>query len=319
LRAFFYLSQMPLSDALEPPVDPVRKHASPELERLATFARRAATRRSDFHQHVEMVTEMARQVMHLTEMGVRGGVSTNGWLYGMASAHAMDGRRRTFVGYDLDLRPFTRWCNAAHRELCKRAGVDVELHKGNVLDMDMEVTNLLFIDTLHVYGQLKRELAKHASRVTWRIVLHDTTIDGVGGECARLPRHYRSLAKRLHRRRGWTEGDTHSGLMRAVHEFLDAHPDEWVLVDQWTHNNGLTILQRIPGTFDQSSAGGGGGGSSDAPSDAAAVEKNDAPVMVGVKRAAPDTTTEQECVQECVHDFVHPLLTMEEEEDAALP
>jgi hypothetical protein len=180
-----------------------------------------------------------------------------------------------------------------------------------VLDVDMEVTDLLFIDTLHVYGQLKRELAKHATNVKWRIVLHDTTIDGVGGQFVRFPKMFRSIEHQLTTVQKWTREDTRSGLMRAVHEFLDAHPDEWVLVDQWTHNNGLTILQRIPGTFGRASAGGGGGVSSDVPSDAAVVGQHDGPVTVGAKRATPDATMLEK-------ETARPLLA-KDEEDAALP
>ena len=229
----------------------LRAHPSKDLERLHVLARNAAAASSDFHQHVSMVTELARQVTHMTEMGVRGGVSTNGWLYGLASAHSLDGKRRTYVGYDLDLRPFVKWCNAAHQALCAREGVDIQLHQGSVLDVDIEETELLFIDTLHVYGQLKRELAKHADKVTWRIALHDTTVDWRDGEIRRRWKQssIRALRGRLWEG-GWNQEDTDTGLMLAVHEFLDEYEGEWVLLDNWRHNNGFTIFQRIapPGT-----------------------------------------------------------------------
>lgn len=53
--------------------------------------------------------------------------------------------------------------------------------------------DLLFIDTWHVYGHLKRELALHAPRVRKYIAMHDTTIDWEVGESIRM--EYNILAQ----------------------------------------------------------------------------------------------------------------------------
>ena len=44
------------------------------------------------------------------------------------------------------------------------------------LDLDGPV-DLLFIDTFHVYGQLKRELARFEGQVRRYIAMHDTEVD----------------------------------------------------------------------------------------------------------------------------------------------
>ena len=51
--------------------------------------------------------------------------------------------------------------------------------------IDVGPTDLLFVDTWHVYAQLKRELDTHGHHVRKYIVLHDTTLDGDKGTSVR--------------------------------------------------------------------------------------------------------------------------------------
>ena len=87
--------------------------------------------------------------------------------------------------------------------------------------MELEETDLLFIDTWHVYEQLKTELALHAGRARKWIILHDTQTFGITGETA-----------------------GHRGLLPALEEFLDGNP-VWRRVEHFTNCNGLTILERL--------------------------------------------------------------------------
>jgi hypothetical protein len=96
-------------------------------------------------------------------------------------------------------------------------------HQADVLQVVIEETDLLFIDTWHVYEQLEQELALHASRVRRHLVLHDTMIYGEVGE---------------------TPG--HRGLLPAIEEFLSEH-HEWTESAQWATGNGLTLLTRYGG------------------------------------------------------------------------
>jgi len=93
-------------------------------------------------------------------------------------------------------------------------------HQADVLQADIEETDLIFIDTWHVCGQLKEELRRHAGKVRQYIVLHDTT---------------------TFRDRGETPG--HAGLWPAVEEFLAL--GAFRLKHHYDNNNGLTILERI--------------------------------------------------------------------------
>jgi hypothetical protein len=78
-------------------------------------------------------------------MGVRTGVSTRALLCSNAG---------TIRSYDIKLnQDVSRLFDYA-----RLAGKDAEYIQANVLDIDIEQTDLLFIDTLHTYSQLKQEL-----------------------------------------------------------------------------------------------------------------------------------------------------------------
>jgi hypothetical protein len=94
------------------------------------------------------------------------------------------------------------------------------LVRADVLAVEIEPTDLLFIDTRHDYDQLRRELDRHAAQVRRYIALHDTTTFGADGE---------------------TPGCR--GLWPAVEEFLAAGDFRPARRD--TNNNGLTVLERV--------------------------------------------------------------------------
>lgn len=91
--------------------------------------------------------------------------------------------------------------------------------------VEIEETDLLFIDSLHTYAHLSRELILHHLRVRKFIILHDTTTFG-------------SIDEDL------ITGTP--GLWPAVQEFLYFHRDEWRLKERLEIYDGLTILERHP-------------------------------------------------------------------------
>jgi hypothetical protein len=111
----------------------------------------------------------------------------------------------------------------------------------NNLNLNMtESVDLTFIDTWHVYGQLKRELAKFAPLTNKYIIMHDTTLDAVYGETIRNGWN----AEKQSRESGIPVEEINRGIWPAVEEFLAANP-EWVLKERFTNNNGLTVLARV--------------------------------------------------------------------------
>jgi hypothetical protein len=109
-----------------------------------------------------------------------------------------------------------------------------------------ESVDLLFIDSLHVYGHLKRELDFHHSNVKQYIIMHDTSIDGWQGELVRKSEETIDWIE-IQRQYGYlqySQEDLLLGLLPAVEEFLELH-SEWKLEKHFANNNGLTILKRV--------------------------------------------------------------------------
>lgn len=154
---------------------------------------------SDINMHMEVLREYAEKCNHITEMGVRGVVST--WSFLASKAEKV-------VAIDIldvsvpDVEKLTFIC-------------------ADDLAIDIEETDMLFLDTRHCYEQCIQELNKHASNVRRWIFLHDVAIGtfGVNGD------------------------DGGRGLLPAIEEFL-ANNEEWVKCYHVEYNNGLMGLER---------------------------------------------------------------------------
>jgi len=99
--------------------------------------------------------------------------------------------------------------------------VDFRFTLGDSLSVDIEETDLLFIDTKHTANQLLGELSRHAPKVRRRIAMHDTQIFGETGD------------------------DGGPGLLPALRLFMRQNP-EWSVVEHHLHNYGFTVISRDP-------------------------------------------------------------------------
>ena len=108
-------------------------------------------------------------------------------------------------------------------DACKRDEVDFSFVLGNSLEIEIEETDLLFIDTIHTYEQLSKELKLHANKVKKYIIMHDTESE-----------------KDFNLK---PSGVTEGGLGKAIAEFLNSNP-VWSVREVFTNNNGLTVLER---------------------------------------------------------------------------
>ncbi len=186
---------------------------------------------SDIYQHLPTLYEYAKECTHITECGVRGVVSS--WAF----AHGLLGRSPVKL---VQVDPGTNQNVVDFGNICKDNGIPCTFYNESDLTCPMEPTDLLFIDTWHVYAQLKRELARWNTHVSKYIILHDTTVDEWQGETIRMGWNAEEQSKQF----GFPAHEITMGLWPAVVEFLSAHP-EWVLEKRYTNNNGLTILKRI--------------------------------------------------------------------------
>ena len=186
---------------------------------------------SDINEHLPVLYEYTKQCSSVVECGVRSIVSSYAFAMGLKG---VSGNKLTMVdpGASKDMPKFL--------ELCKAEGVDAQFWNQSDLECPLIKTDLLFIDTWHVYGQLKRELARWHSFAGKYIIMHDTTVDEWKGETIRLGMNAQEQSKQF----GIPIEEINKGLWPAVEEFLAHHP-EWKIEKRLTNNNGLTILKRM--------------------------------------------------------------------------
>lgn len=171
---------------------------------------------SDINEHLALLRELAHGCDHVTEFGV--GRST----YALAAA-----RPNVLRCYD-PTPDIGRCFSGEILDMAFVEGVDMQFRQESDLEVEIEPTDILFIDTIHTYGQLSQELRLHASKVTKYIVMHDTETFGRVGE-----------------------DGTALGLQSAIDAFL-AKNGEWRVERQLKNNNGLTVLERSPNRYRES-------------------------------------------------------------------
>jgi len=166
----------------------------------------ACNTRSDINEHLPVLDRLAKDCTHVTEFGVREGVSTIVWLNNDVEV----------VGYDLYL-------SATAAQLFTHALAANKLVQYKIRNIlllkTIDETDLLFIDSLHNYEQCVFELANFAHKVKKYIVFHDTVTFGIRGESST------------------------NGLLLAIGEFL-VNNLEWRVKEHHINNNGLTVLER---------------------------------------------------------------------------
>jgi hypothetical protein len=168
---------------------------------------------SDINEHISTLIKYASKCSHITEMGVRAFGST--WAF-------IKGNPKKLICYDIS-HPSEFGGNINEvSEISKINNVNFSFIQADTTKIQIEPTELLFIDTLHSYKQLKTELYLHANKTSKYIIMHDTTTFGNGGG---------------------GDGDI-IGLWPAIQEFIDSHP-EWQMIERRTNNNGLTVLKRV--------------------------------------------------------------------------
>jgi len=173
---------------------------------------------SDINEHLVTLRKYAEECEHITEMGTRYVCST--WAFVIA-------KPKKVVCYDiltnLDLTKFNQRLDEIKFH-AKKLDVDFSFNLKNVLEIEIDETDLLFIDTYHEYNQLKKELELHSKKVKKYLIFHDTTTFGDKGETFKEPNTI--------------------GIIPAIYEFLEENKD-WNLCEKFENNNGLTILKKI--------------------------------------------------------------------------
>lgn len=188
---------------------------------------------SDINQHLQTLHNLATECESVLELGVRGVVSSWSFIYGLLN----NNKEKKYIFLN-DLES----CNISELlEAVKNLDIEVEYQWINDLELELNKNvDLVFIDTWHVYGQLKRELDKFSKISNKYIVMHDTTVDEIFGETIR--EHMDAEAQS--RETGIPIEEINRGIWPAIEEFLSKNPN-WYIKERYTNNNGLTILEKI--------------------------------------------------------------------------
>ena len=167
---------------------------------------------SDISAHLPLLEYLASKCSHITEFGTRDGFSTCAFMSGLQKAQ---GR---LVSFDIDMPSFMDEFKNMEDLPCSW---EFRQRSTAAEDLNIEETDLLCVDSLHTYEQVRDELRLHAARVGKFIVFHDTYSHG------ELSRDIKGQ----------------EGILRAIDEFVESSP-EWEQIYKVDFNHGLIILEK---------------------------------------------------------------------------
>jgi len=188
---------------------------------------------SDINEHLPTLYKYAKECESVIELGVRSVVSSYALIYGLISNNKLN--KKILLN---DITP----CNI-NELLSITNNLSIQVNYKWINDLDLNINenyDLTFIDTWHVYGQLKRELDKFSKITNKYIIMHDTTIDELLGETIRRNMNAEKQSKET----GIPISEINKGLWPAIEEFLSNNKN-WKIKERFTNNNGLTILEKI--------------------------------------------------------------------------
>ncbi len=172
---------------------------------LEEYYNAVCTTPSDIRLDIPVLYEHAKQCKHITEFGTGHGLSATAFLYAQPDI---------LTCYDVRFLP------RAYELEEVSGGTKFSLIAKPDLEVEIEETDLLFIDTIHTYLQLSQELRMHGNKARKFLIFHDTVVYGKTGEDGTRP-----------------------GLLYAINEFVKSSP-WWRFKEHHVKHNGLLILER---------------------------------------------------------------------------
>jgi hypothetical protein len=204
------------------------------MQNIQNRYNRLCKQESDINEHLPTLYKYATQCESIIELGVRGVVSSYAFVYGLLNNNSSN---KKILLNDIEQ------CNISRLlQLTNHLKIDIKYEWVNDLDLEIkENYDLTFIDTWHVYGQLKRELEKFSKVTNKYIIMHDTTIDEIDGETIRRDD---MNAEEQTLESGIPLNEINKGLKPAIDEFLENNSN-WKIKEVFTNNNGLTVLEKV--------------------------------------------------------------------------
>lgn len=187
---------------------------------------------SDINEHLPTLKRYAEECDHVTEMGVRWVVSTYAFVVAkpkrLISIDIIDPRNLDEGTYHWN----NYRCGDRMNQIidhCAVSNIDYKFIHGDTTKIEIEETDLLFIDTMHTYNQVKTELSLHGNKSRKYLIFHDTV---------------------SFRHRNETDPDVYGkstsdkiGIWPAIDEFLSQNT-HWKIHEIFENCNGLTVLKR---------------------------------------------------------------------------
>ena len=160
---------------------------------------------SDINEHFPTLKKYASECETIVELGMRAIVST--WAL-------LAGKPKMMLSVDI-IHPMDFGADIQEvYQATEDEGINFIFAQQSSLDISLPEHDLLFIDTVHTYDQLSKELGKHSIFTKKYIIMHDT--------------HHEALPE----------------MMQAIHDFLKENK-EWEIAEKFPTSGGLTILKRI--------------------------------------------------------------------------
>lgn len=116
----------------------------------------------DSPERIELISKLSSDSEHITEFGVYSGCSTLAFILA---------KPKKLISYDITDQFFS--IKRKIEQLAKENKINYQFLLGDSCSLEIEETDLLFIDTIHTYKQTKNELNKHHLKVKKHILLHD--------------------------------------------------------------------------------------------------------------------------------------------------
>lgn len=179
---------------------------------------------SDINEHLPLLRQLAMECEHVTEFGLR-------WGSGSTVAF-LAAQPETLISWDID--PYSVVSQQTANLIALRGRTAFQPRCGDTLKIaPIEPTDLLFIDSLHTFKQLWKELERHVDPnhdakgchcpVKRYLCFHDTITFGFQGEDGSEP-----------------------GLRSAIRHFQKHHAFPlWRLMEDRENNNGLVVLEHV--------------------------------------------------------------------------
>lgn len=145
---------------------------------------------SNMQREIMMINKYAKLCDHITEFGFG---------LGRSAASIMVTRPKTFISYDIrDYGP-----RKLFEEIALKENVNFKFILGDTSKVEIEPTEMIFIDSWHTFEHKELEFKLHCKNVSKYILLHDTRTCGNKGEDGSTPGFIQAIRNFLEREKNW--------------------------------------------------------------------------------------------------------------------